>query len=194
MLVEAFHHVFKYHYLKGKVSKRVDKCVVNLLKYVRDKYFERVIKLKKGKSCHKQRLIQDHHNKSRAMSTEAVEVLDDSRWKVRGQDRNNIYVVSKQATDCTDSSCQIKCSECRICVHQYLCNCPDSLIQSTICKHVHLLQHFLLQPNYPMENGNDCRPIPDSVLEDEIKYKDKEVKSVADHLKNVSGPQKTFKH
>ena len=124
------------------------------------------------------------------MSTEAVEMLDDSRWKVRGQDGNNIYVVSKQATDCTDSSCQIKCSECRICVHQYLCSCPDSLMQSTICKHVHLLRHFLLQLNNPRENGDDCGPILDSVLEDEIKYKDKEVKLVADHLKNVSGPPK----
>ena len=47
MIVEAFHHVFKYAYLKGKVNKRVDNCLVNLLKFVRDKYFERLIKLTK---------------------------------------------------------------------------------------------------------------------------------------------------
>ena len=190
MLVEAFHRVFKYNYLKGKMNKRVDKCVVNLLKYVRDKYFERVIKLTKGKSCHKQRLIQDRHNKSRAMSTEAVEVLDDLKWKVRGQDGKNTYVVSKQAANCADSSCQIKCSDCRVCIHQYVCNCPDSLIQSTICKHVHLLQRFLLQPKNPTENSDDFGLVPDSVREDEIKYKDTEVKLVAEHLKQDAGPPK----
>lgn len=50
MKVEAFHRVFKYSYLKGKVNKRVDNCLMNLLKYVRDKYFERMIKLTKGKA------------------------------------------------------------------------------------------------------------------------------------------------
>ena len=192
MLVEAFHRVFKYNYLKGKANKRVDKCVVNLLKYVRDKYFERVIKLTKGKSCHKQRLIQDRHNRSRAMSTEAVEMLDDLKWKVRGQNGKNTYIVVKQATNCTDSSCQVKCSECNICIHQYVCNCPDSLIQSTICKHVHLLQRFLLQPNNPMENGDGSSPIFDtnSVHEDEVTYKHKEIKLVEEYLKLDAGPPK----
>lgn len=190
MLVEAFHRVFKYNYLKGKVNKRVDKCVVNLLKYVRDKYFERVIKLTKGKSCHKQRLIQDRHNKSRAMTTEAVEVLDNFRWKVRGQDGGNIYTVSKQVTNCAGSSCQIKCLECNICIHQYVCNCPDCLIQSTICKHIHLFQRFLLL-NPPIENGDDFSGlIPDSKCKDENKYKDTEVKLVAEHLKQEAGPPK----
>ncbi len=31
MVVEAFHHVFKYAYLNGKVNKRVDNCLVNFL-------------------------------------------------------------------------------------------------------------------------------------------------------------------
>ena len=40
MFCEAFHRVFKYKYLKGKVKKRVDKCLVNLIKFSRDKVFE----------------------------------------------------------------------------------------------------------------------------------------------------------
>ena len=35
MYVEAFHHVLKYTYLKGKVNKRVDKCIHALLKVAR---------------------------------------------------------------------------------------------------------------------------------------------------------------
>ena len=50
MFVEAFHHVLKYIYFKGRVNKRVDKCVGVLVKIARDKAFERLIKLKKRKS------------------------------------------------------------------------------------------------------------------------------------------------
>ncbi len=75
MAVEAFHQVFKYNYLKGKVNKRVDNCLNSLL---------------------------DRHNKSK---------------------------------------------ECKICIHQYLCDCPDSLIHNTICKHVHLLHQYF--QNFP---------------------------------------------
>ena len=49
MYVEAFHHVLKYIYLKGTVNKRVDKCIHVLMKLARDKGFERLVKLEKGK-------------------------------------------------------------------------------------------------------------------------------------------------
>ena len=35
MMVESFHRVFKYNYLKGKYNKRVDICLVNLMKFTR---------------------------------------------------------------------------------------------------------------------------------------------------------------
>ena len=53
MHVEAFHHVLKYIYLNGKVNKCVDKCIHKLLKISRDKTFERIIKLTKGKKKRK---------------------------------------------------------------------------------------------------------------------------------------------
>ena len=49
MFYQAFHSVFKYTYLNGKANKRVDKCLVNLIKFNRDKTFERIKKLTKGK-------------------------------------------------------------------------------------------------------------------------------------------------
>ena len=102
MAVEAFHQVFKYNYLKGKVNKRVDNCLNSLLQYMRDKAFDRAIKFTKGRSAHKMKLIEDRHNKSK---------------------------------------------ECKICIHQYLCDCPGSLIHNTICKHVHLLHRYF--QNFP---------------------------------------------
>ena len=53
MVLELFHRAFKYNYLKGKTNKRNDSCLVNLLKYVRDKSFSRFIKLTRGGCCNK---------------------------------------------------------------------------------------------------------------------------------------------
>ena len=50
MYVEAFHHLLKYLYLKGTTNKRVDKCIHVLMKLARDKGFERLVKLEKGKT------------------------------------------------------------------------------------------------------------------------------------------------
>ena len=49
MHVENFHCLLKYVYMKGKVNKRMDKCIYILLKIARDKAFERIIKLEKGR-------------------------------------------------------------------------------------------------------------------------------------------------
>ena len=53
MFVEAFHRVLKYSYLRGKFNKRVDVCLLGLIKFNRDKIFQRLIKLTKGKNTNK---------------------------------------------------------------------------------------------------------------------------------------------
>lgn len=61
MYAEAFHRVFKRNYLKGKVNKRVDKCLVNLIQFVRDKAFDRMIKITKGKLTYRLNNIHKRH-------------------------------------------------------------------------------------------------------------------------------------
>ena len=58
MYVEAFHRVLKYVYMKGKVNKRLTKCIFVLMKPVRDKGFERLVKLEKGKNTERIRQIK----------------------------------------------------------------------------------------------------------------------------------------
>ena len=86
MIVEAFHRGFKYNYLKGKCNKRVDNCLLSLLKFVRDKYFERLIKLTKGKCNYKMRVIQDRHNKSKGLREEMITKVDNCKWSVQSDD------------------------------------------------------------------------------------------------------------
>ena len=48
--MEAFHRVLKYVYMKGKVNKRLDNCIYVLLKLARDKGFESLVRIEKGKN------------------------------------------------------------------------------------------------------------------------------------------------
>ena len=47
--------------MNGKANKRVDKCLVNLIKFNRDKTFERIKKLTKGKLTQKLSMNQARH-------------------------------------------------------------------------------------------------------------------------------------
>ena len=71
MYVEAFHHVLKYIYMKGKVNKRVDKCI-HVLKFARDKAFERLVKLEKGKVTARIHVIMARHLASQKLPTHLV--------------------------------------------------------------------------------------------------------------------------
>lgn len=143
MFVEAFHKVFKYQYLKGKTNKRLDNCLLNLLKYVRDKTFDGLIKLTKGKVTTRINKIQERHLRSLTLSTGSVKAEDSNTWTVLGEDGRSSYKVSKLLDAYNEQqNCQLKCRGCNICVHMYVCNCPDSLIATTICKHIHLVCRY----------------------------------------------------
>ena len=107
MAVEAFHCAFKYGYLKGKVNKRVDECLLNLIKYIRDKSFDRVMKLSKGESTHRIKLIQDQHDRSKNLPIELIKQENESKWKVQSSTEDDIsYNVFRQAGNCLDKACQ----------------------------------------------------------------------------------------
>ena len=168
MFCESFHKVFKYSYLKGKVNKRVDRCLVNLLKFNRDKTFERVIKLTKGKCTQKIKAINERHQASLKMSFNSVTENDENdggkSWFVRSEDGKQVYSVD-QRDDCTETQCKLRCSECDICYHFYVCTCPDFLIYSSVCKHIHLLHRYrLINDNSFMESveAGNCNMLPNA--------------------------------
>ena len=144
MYVEAFHRVLKYIYFKGKVNKRVDKCAQILLEFARDKAFERLIKLEKGKPSLRASTIHKRYQESIKMSFAQIECLTANTWKVQSSyDPDTFYEVLQEETCCSaDKSC-LRCNTCNICIHQFVCGCPDSLYRSTICKHIHLIARSL---------------------------------------------------
>ena len=108
MFVEAFHKVFKYQYLKGKSNKRLDNLLLNLLKYVRDKTFDRLIKLTKGKVTSRLSVIHERHLRSLTLPTASFKAEEDDTWEVLGEDGISRYKVSKLMSTCKEQNCQLK--------------------------------------------------------------------------------------
>ena len=71
------------------------------------------------------------------LSTNLINEAGQGKWTVKSSNELSvIYEIIKKG-DC--SKCFIHCPECNVCIHQFHCTCSDSLVHSTICKHVHLL-------------------------------------------------------
>ncbi len=145
MFVEAFHRVFKRIYLGGKVNKRVDSCLVNLMKYIRDKAFDRLIKKNKGKTTYRIENIDDRHKRNQEMPLSLVHEVEEDKWMIGdSSDEITSYEVRKINNKCSEKMCEMLCAECQICTHMFSCNCTDYLVLSTMCKHIHLVQRSLV--------------------------------------------------
>ncbi len=155
MYAEAFHRVLKHIYLKGTVNRRMDSCIVALPKYARDKAFEKVVKLEKGKSTARIRTIMKRHLTSKKLLLEHVKKADDGSWIVQSSTNpDRTYTVTTEAEACP-SNCSLMCYNCGVCIHMYSCTCTDALVRGTICKHIHLAirsegtgKRETIQPNF----------------------------------------------
>ena len=155
MYVEAFHRVLKYAYMKGKVNKRLDNCLYVLLKLARDKGFDRLIKIEKGKNTARINMIRERHQSSLKLCAALVnETEQNLSWEVTSRDRTSTYTVSLLNNTCPQQ-CEIRCYDCDISVHIYTCNCADALIRYTICKHIHLVARVTTDIVKPGENSDE---------------------------------------
>ena len=108
MYVEAFHRTFKHNYLKGKFNKRVDTCLLNLLKFISDKTDERTIKLTKGKLTTRIRDIQVRQAAALKLKAIDVNTKENGLWEVRSEDQKRVYKVQQLSEVCPESHCSLK--------------------------------------------------------------------------------------
>ena len=148
MYVEAFHHILKYKFLNGKRNKRLDRLIHALMEFLRHKSFDRLIKFEKGKVTGRIAIIQKRHNASKSLPLDAVRVVDSCTYQVQSGSEPNEYTIHQLSEECSEN-CGMRCKECNICVHLYSCSCPDSILQHTICKHVHLIARYRKQDELP---------------------------------------------
>lgn len=143
MALEAFHKVLKHTYLEGKKNKRVDALVSILLKMIRDKNFERLVKLHNhGKVTHYVNQINSNHRKAVLLKNEnkiKMVEIDDNTWSVESETfHDKEYRVVKCEIE-NDSCCRVLCIECKMCMHAYTCTCHNYQINHNVCKHIHFI-------------------------------------------------------
>ncbi|XP_050517553.1 uncharacterized protein LOC126892122 [Diabrotica virgifera virgifera] len=137
MYLESLHKVIKHFYLEGRKCKRLDKTINALMNLVRDKMFERVIKLEKHKVSGKIQKIRNSHRLGGNISRDCVQQKNEKQWCViSSNDNDHTYLVEKIGKGCIDL-CELKCKSCQICIHCFKCSCLDNVINYNICKHIH---------------------------------------------------------
>lgn len=166
------HKILKYFYLEGKKTKRLDKGVHALMKYIRDKIIDRLIKNVKGKAnSHTKNIIMRHT--AAVNCSFDINNLENNSWLVTGT--NDSYCITKKQEDIC---CRLICLGCNICIHSYNCTCVDYFIHSTICKHIHAV----------------CILVKNKSTTDKITLKsDSEVQQeISDHLLTLSQNSSTL--
>ena len=149
MAVENFNKILKYFYLKGKHIKRLDKTICAILHLLKDKMFDLIIKMKKGKLVKKLQVLRTRHKASMLLDAETVLTTLDDKWQVLSSTQTEFYTV-KRIQHC--KSCLLQCIHCNSCFHEFVCSCMDSAIRNNMCKHIHLVCRTLT--NMIPENMN----------------------------------------
>ena len=139
MFIESFHRSLKVVYLQQKQNRRIDFLLSALLKIARNKVFERLTKLEKGKQTHRISEINKRHMTALQMIPLQVPITqrDEKEWIITSQRGRDVHYCVQLHTDtCT---CKLVCKNCNVCVHMFTCTCTDATLHATICKHIHLL-------------------------------------------------------
>ena len=129
-------------YLHHKQNRRIDLLLSTLLKIARDKVFEQLTKLEKGKYSHRRAEISKRHKSAVEMLSARIPVTqrDEECWMIPSQRDGSIqYTIRLVNKTC---NCKLFCANCHACVHMYTCTCMDATIHATVCKHVHLVNIF----------------------------------------------------
>ncbi|KAG5882583.1 hypothetical protein JTB14_030132 [Gonioctena quinquepunctata] len=119
------------------------KGISSLLKYIRDKTVERIIKLTKGKNTTHIRLTHSNHRIALTKWFAFVTIPDVSdSWTILTDTEN--FIVSKNV-HINLPCCQLKCTFCNVCIHAYSCTCKYFCVNSIMCVHIHYMVLHTLQ-------------------------------------------------
>ena len=102
MYVESFHRILKHLYMKGRVNRRIDNLIHVLLRVSRDKGFERLCKLEKGKNSGRLTTIHKRHLASTKLSPALVQKTSGHEWKIKSGEAKWEYTVTMESELCQE--------------------------------------------------------------------------------------------
>jgi len=144
MHLEALHRVLKHVHMNGRKVRRLDNCIHALLRLMRSKMRDRLLKIHKGKWTRHLCGIRGRHRKGIAIDrTVITEIHPHTTYAVRGSS-NEIYIVEQSdVVPHAVAVCPLRCDPCGICIHSFGCTCVDFGLRNTVCKHIHAVIHHM---------------------------------------------------
>ena len=166
MFIESFHRVLKVVYLQHKQNRRIDYLLSTLLKIARDKVFDQLTKIQKGKYTHRVAEINKRHKAAlHILPLVKITQRDEACWTVPSErDGSTHYTIHLCKQVC---NCKLNCTNCHACVHMYTCTCMDATLHATVCKHVHLVKMITTMHT---TNKNNDSPNSDKCNTDTLQY------------------------
>ncbi|XP_065223302.1 uncharacterized protein LOC135847677 [Planococcus citri] len=183
MHIERMHRTIKYVYLKAKKVKRFDKCLTYLLKFLRTEVFKHVIMQLKGIVSIKVKHLRNRHRTSLTYENSVAVNVENESWIVTSQSDEMVKYNVEWHSACK-SDCKLSCSECKACIHNFICSCYDNSITWNMCKHIHQVCAFInLHGKNQGVQGQQAIILPQQETE-RIEPEDCVMKEIMNEIKN----------
>lgn len=137
---DAFWHVLRDINFNKKQNRRVDHLLIVLLKLARDKEVEKLVNLERGSVNNFLTEIRNQHKDAKNLTGIVDSTVIGGEWCIPCQIISGHQYSVKKVSDC---QCKLLCSSCNVCIHMYTCTCPDYLMHTVPCKHIHAV-HMLV--------------------------------------------------
>ncbi|KAF2353972.1 hypothetical protein FHG87_015273 [Trinorchestia longiramus] len=117
--------------------------------------------------CRASLLIAARHAEAATLGPGSVASVKPHEWQVRCHVQSGVWYSVRRQTRKTQlgslksmcsTTCKQACWQCEVCVHQYSCSCPDSIILSTVCVHVHLIRILMRNPHHGSHVNTNSTP------------------------------------
>lgn len=150
---ELFYRILKRNVGDGNKVKTLTQCLQQLQEYLAARLNEdKLLKDVRSQTTYKLRVLRQKHHRAADYLEKTpvhVESIDSNTFLVQSfaesqpDDENpKMYTVTKRKSkECVQLgvTCLLVCDACKICFHEYYCDCLDSGIKSNMCKHIHAI-------------------------------------------------------
>jgi hypothetical protein len=138
MAIECLNNLLKTNQLKRKMTGQLD----TIEDLVDIKMWQRILNMERpNANSYQDRIIIKAHKKAESMKN-IVEVIEKVRaleFQVKSSRGDNFYNIHLKQV-CENECRTLYCRVCKMCIHQYQCDCPEYVVRNTMCKHVHLVR------------------------------------------------------
>ncbi|KAF8770302.1 hypothetical protein HNY73_017849 [Argiope bruennichi] len=160
--LEVMHRTFRYCCREGR-KKRLDKFIFVIMKLVRYKMLDRLSNMLDDEKIELAiEAINMCHHVGLEIPSEHISSLSDKIWLIRSEEEEQSIYVMREFETCPEH-CNLRCSECDICVHMYTCSCIHSMINANLCQHIHAVVWKFLTPHF----SPPASPIQEDIKEQE---------------------------